>query len=101
MELTYLIMTFYTQPMLMTTLFLGVLDSIKNVLEMLDQFYISGLCLNLSKCEISGIGSLRDAKIALCGLKRLDLTKKSIKILGVHISYNKKLQDDLNFCTAF
>ena len=28
------------------------------------------------------------------------LTKKSIKILGVHMSYNKKLQDDINFYTA-
>ena len=28
------------------------------------------------------------------------LTKASIKILGVHMSYNKKLQDDINFYTA-
>ena len=28
------------------------------------------------------------------------LTKGSIKILGVHMSYNKKLQDDINFYTA-
>ena len=28
------------------------------------------------------------------------LTKESIKILGVHMSYNKKLQDDINFYTA-
>ena len=53
---------------------------------------------SFSKCEIAGIGSLKDAKVALCGLKSLDLTKESIKILGVHISYNKKLQDDINFC---
>ena len=66
---------------------------------MLNQFYIvSGLRPNSSKCEIVGIGSLKDAKVALCGLKSLDLTKESIKILGVHISYNKKLQDDINFC---
>ena len=50
---------------------------------MLGHFYIiSGLCPNLSKCE--------DAKVALCGLKTLDLTKESVKILGVLISYNKK-----------
>ena len=36
-------------------------------------------------------------KVALCELKSFDLTKESIKILGVHISYNKKLQDDINF----
>ena len=28
------------------------------------------------------------------------LTKESIKILGVDMSYNKKLQDDINFYTA-
>ena len=84
-----------------TTFFLKDLDSVKNVLEMLNQFYmVSGLRPNFSKCEIAGIGSLKDAKVALCGLKSLDLTKESIKILGVHISYNKKLQDDINFCMA-
>ena len=65
---------------------------------MLNQFYMaSGLRPNFSKFEIAGIDSLKDAKVALCGLKRLDLTKQSIKILGVHISYNKKPLDDINF----
>ena len=30
-------------------------------------------------------------------MKSLDLTKESIKILGLHISYNRKLHDDINF----
>ena len=30
-------------------------------------------------------------------MKNINPTKKSIKILGVHISYNQKIQDDLNF----
>ena len=61
---------------------------------MQNRFYmVSGLRPNFIKCEIAGIGSLKDAKVALCELK-----KESIKILGVHISYNKKLQDDNNFC---
>ena len=80
------------------TFFLKDLDSVKNVLEMLNQFYmVSGLRPNFRKCEIAGIGSLKDAKMALCGLKSLDLTNESIKILG-HISYNAKLQDEINFC---
>ena len=29
-------------------------------------------------------------------MKNINLTKESIKTLGVHISYNKKIQDDLN-----
>ena len=52
---------------------------------------VSGLRPNLSKCEINGIGSLKDANVALYGLKSLNLTKECIKILGAHISYNKKL----------
>ena len=99
MELTYLIMIFlYTAYADDTTFFLKDLDSVKNVLEMMNQFYmVLGLCPNFSKCKIAGTGLLKDAKVALCGLKSLDLTKESIKILGVHISYNKKLQDDINF----
>ena len=39
-----------------TTFFLKDLDSLKNVLEMLNQFYmVSGLRPNFSKCEIAGI----------------------------------------------
>ena len=42
--------------------FLKDLDSIKNVLEMLNQFcMVSALRLNFSECEIAGIGSLKDA----------------------------------------
>ena len=75
-----------------TILFLKDLDSIQNVLEMLNQFYmVSGLHPNFSKCEIAGIGLLKDAKVAVCGLKSLDLTKESIKILGVHIFKKKAL----------
>ena len=66
---------------------------------MLNKFYVvSGLRPNFRKSEIAGIALLKDAKVALCGLKSLDLTKESIKILGVDISYNKRFQDDINFC---
>ena len=53
---------------------------------------------NFTKCEIAGIGVLKSVNVALCGMKCLDLTKECIKILGVHISYNRKLQDDKKFC---
>ena len=47
---------------------------------MLNQFYmVSGLRPNFSKCEIAGIGSLKDAKMGLCGLRTLGLTEESIK----------------------
>ena len=70
------------------------------MLETLDKFYfVPGLCPNLNKCETAGNGSLKDAKVTLW-LKALDLTKGCIKILGIHISYNKKFQDNINFCAA-
>ena len=30
-------------------------------------------------------------------MKNINLNKESIKILGVHTSYNKKIEDGLNF----
>ena len=67
---------------------------------MLNKFYmVLGLSPNFSKCEIASISLLKYAKVALCGgLKSLDLTKESIQIIGVHICYNTKLQDDTNLC---
>ena len=38
--------------------------------------------------------------MTLCGMKNINLTKESIKILDVHIFYNKKIQDDLNFAKS-
>ena len=75
-----------------TTFFVKDLNSVKVILSSLDQFYtFSGLRPNICKCEIAGIGVLKDANVALCGLKSVNLTKESIKILGVHLSYNEKL----------
>ena len=60
---------------------------------MLIQFYMGlELRTNFNKCEIPGISLLKGAKVALCGLKGLYLTKESIKILGEHISYNKSFR---------
>ena len=35
--------------------------------------------------------------VALCGKKCLNLTRETVKILGVHLSYNKKLKYEMNF----
>ena len=45
----------------------------------------------LSKYEKAGTGILEDAKVALLGLKHLDLTKEISKILDIHISYKNNL----------
>ena len=42
-------------------------------------------------------GVKKGAKVALCGMKSIDLTIDSIKILGVHFSYNKTLETERNF----
>ena len=35
--------------------------------------------------------------MALCGMKCIDLRLNPVKILGIHISYNKKIESDENF----
>ena len=57
----------------------------------------SGLKSNLLKCEFAGIGSLKGVKKAVCGVKCIDLTTETIKILGAHFSYNQKLKTQKNF----
>ena len=82
-----------------TTFFLEGIGSIKVVSNDLQCFSsFSGLRPNFTKCEIAVIGVVKSVKVALCGMKCLDLTKECIKVLGVHISDNRKLQDDKNFC---
>ena len=49
---------------------------------------------NYEKCEIAGIGVLKSVKVAVCGMKCVDLCKDTIKITGVHFSYNKTKQGE-------
>ena len=53
---------------------------------------LSGLKPNILKCEVADIGSLKGIKMAVCGIKCIDLTTETIKILGVHFSYKQKLK---------
>ena len=41
--------------------------------------------------------SLKGVKMAVCGIKWIDLTTKALKILGAHFSYNQKLQTQKHF----
>ena len=59
--------------------------------------FLTGLKTNKSKCEIAGIGVLKGVSVELCGMKCIDLTKNSVKILGIHFSYNKKIENEENF----
>ena len=57
----------------------------------------SGLKPNKSKWEIAGIGVLKGVKVALCGMRCVSLYEDTIKILGIHYSYNKQIENDENF----
>ena len=82
-----------------TTFFLEDVNSIK---EMVNSFHIfssfSGLRQNLCKCEIAGIGVLKWVRVAVCGIKCVDLVLDTIKILGTHFSYNEKLKEERSYC---
>ena len=52
---------------------------------------------NLSKCEVAGVGVLKGVKVAICGIKRIGLTKETMKFLGVFFSNDKNLQRENNF----
>ena len=52
---------------------------------------------NYERCEIAGIGILKSVKVAVSGMKCVDLSKDTIKITGVLFSYNKTNQDQKNF----
>ena len=57
----------------------------------------SDLKPNKSICEVAGIGALKGVKMALCGMKCNDLRLNTVNILGIHFSYNKKIENDENF----
>ena len=56
-----------------------------------------GLKRNLSKCEKNGIGALKGVKVAICGIKCIDLTKEAINIFGVLFSCDENLLLENNF----
>ena len=60
-------------------------------------FKFSGLKPNKIKCKIASICVLNGVQVALCGMKCVNLNNETVKILGVHFSYNKNLEQDKNF----
>ena len=80
------------------TFFLKDKESAKEAANFFDTFSIySGLKPDKSKCEIAGIGVLKEVSMELCEMESIDLTKNSIKILGIHFSYNEKIENEENF----
>ena len=80
-----------------TTFFLKDKISVFETLNIFHKFsLVSGLSPNTKKCEIASIGTLKGINVGLCGMKCLNLTKDTVKILSVHFSYNKNLEHEIN-----
>ena len=78
--------------------FLKDKESSIEVMKAFDIFSsFSGLKPNKCKCEVAGIGTLKGAKMALCSMKCIHLRLNTVKILGIHFSYDKKSENDENF----
>ena len=81
-----------------TTFFLKDKKSIKEMINVFQAFpYFSGLKPNFTKSKIAGIGSLKSVQVAVCGMNEIDLCKESLKIVGIHFSYDKQKQNEKNF----
>ena len=83
-----------------TTFFIKIINSATEIIKMFDYFSLfSILKINKAKCEISGIRVLRRVKLALCGIKCVNVNDDVIKILGISYSYDKKNEN--NFLNHF
>ena len=81
-----------------TTFFLRDKRSIKELINTFATFSkYSGLKPNHEKCEIAGIGVLKSVKVAVRGMKCIDLCNDTIKVTGIHFSYNKKKRNGKKF----
>ena len=71
------------------------LKDIASVRVLVDTFKVSSCFSGLKPklmCEIANLGILKGAQEAICGLQNIDLINSTIKILGIHFSYNKKFK---------
>ena len=76
-----------------TTLFLNDQKSMTELMKTFKLFSkFPGLKPNILKCGVAGIGSLKGVKMAVYGIKCIDLITETIKILGVHFSYSQNLK---------
>ena len=56
--------------------------------------------IKLTWRDLAGIGSLKGVKAAVCGMKNIELFKDAVEIIGISFSYNKAIQNELNFRTT-
>ena len=78
-----------------TTLMLSNVESIKHAIHIISSFSeLSGLKLNIDKCEGMWIGRKRDF-IPIC--EGIHFTEEPLKCLGIYIGGNHELRYDLNW----
>ena len=81
-----------------TTYFLRDLESLTALMETLSEFSkISSLSVNYDKSEIAWIGSEKESDKPVLGMKNINLTTDTIRILGIYFTYNQKLLIEQNF----
>ena len=81
-----------------STFFLKDISSVKMLVETFKEFScFSGLKWNIAKSENSCLDPLKGVLEAVCGLKTVDLTNNTIKILGIHFSYHNETKTERNF----
>ena len=81
-----------------TTFFVADINSVEIIFSTFDQFALfSGMKINKSKCELSGIGVKRSVPTALHGVNNVSLMDGSIRVLGVNFSYNHQIYLEKNF----
>ena len=91
----YFFYTVYTDD---TTFFLIDSNSIANLVEIFNTFFVfSGLKSNLTKCKIARIGALDRVQLAVCAMKWTDLRNEAIETLGTYFSYNNTIKEESNF----
>ena len=72
--------------------------TVVEILKIFDKFSkIFGLKSNKSKCETAGIDVLKGVRVAPCGMLCINFNEQTVKILGIHFSYKKKLEEEKNF----
>ena len=88
-------LTAYTED---TTFLVRDLASLKRLLKIMKEFEkFSTLRANVEKCEACWIGKAKENESRPIKYKWASLTKKSIKILGIFFSYDKRLVEKDNF----
>ena len=71
--------------------------SVMETFKLVDEFsFFLGWSL-INKCKTASIPAKKGVKVAVTGMKNIDLTKNTVKILRVNYSYNKKLENENNF----